>query len=315
MIALSLNVRGLGDDHKRSWVKRLCLEHKVHFLGLQETLINNDDTFFIKDLCPSIYPGEKSSLGHSRENHTVSDSCCLTITLGDFNEVHNDMERSGSIFHRRGAQNFNDFINTSGDCWAAEVTGPLKKFVVLRNRLQRLKRTLTPCSRVVTEAYCTIYDIKSKLTQTALDVLCMKYHIPADVHPELPGLNQNVLEHFHINLSQLSVFSTAKISYFEILCRVHGFEPTVGNFRVFYINSQNKGWMSFSKRSDVAPVCHSKPLDSVNWNDHFFWVDATAFPLSVSLHKSKTLKKDPFPKPSQYNAEVCDFLRTHAAPF
>ncbi|GJY50651.1 hypothetical protein Tco_0441498 [Tanacetum coccineum] len=67
--------------------------------------------------------------------------------------------------------------------------------------------------------------------------------------------------------------------------------------------------MSFSKRSDAAPVCHS------NWNDYFFWVDATAFPLSVPLHKSKTLKKDPFPKPSQYNAEVCDFLHTHTALF
>ncbi|GJU02060.1 hypothetical protein Tco_1112398, partial [Tanacetum coccineum] len=35
---------------------------------------------------------------------------------------------------------------------------------------------------------------------------------------------------------------------------------------------------------------------------------ATAFPLSVPLHKSKTLKKDPFPKPSRYNVEVSDFL-------
>ncbi|GKC92035.1 hypothetical protein Tco_1157477 [Tanacetum coccineum] len=35
----------------------------------------------------------------------------------------------------------------------------------------------------------------------------------------------------------------------------------------------------------------------------------------MALHKSTTLKKVPFPKPSQYNAEVCDFLRTHTAPF
>ncbi|GJW88335.1 hypothetical protein Tco_0163675, partial [Tanacetum coccineum] len=63
--------------------------------------------------------------------------------------------------------------------------------------------------------------------------------------------------------------------------------------------------MSFSKRSGAALVCHSKPLDSVkNCNDHFFWVDATAFPLSMPMHKSKTLKRDPFPKSSQYNAEV-----------
>ncbi|GJW67857.1 hypothetical protein Tco_0122281 [Tanacetum coccineum] len=73
--------------------------------------------------------------------------------------------------------------------------------------------------------------------------------------------------------------------------------------------------MSFVKRSDAAPVCHSKPLDSVkNWNDHFFWVDSTAFPLSVSL-KSKILNKDPRPKLSQYDTQAFDFLRTHTAPF
>ncbi|GKB67661.1 hypothetical protein Tco_0929073 [Tanacetum coccineum] len=72
--------------------------------------------------------------------------------------------------------------------------------------------------------------------------------------------------------------------------------------------------MSFVKSSDAAPVCHSKPLDSVkNWNNHFFWVDSTAFPLSVSL-KSKILSKDP-PKLSQYDTEAYDFLRTHTAPF
>ncbi|GKA75873.1 hypothetical protein Tco_0782251 [Tanacetum coccineum] len=54
--------------------------------------------------------------------------------------------------------------------------------------------------------------------------------------------------------------------------------------------------MPFSKRSDTAPVCHSKPLDSVkNWNDHFFGVDSKAFPLSVSV-KNKILSKDPPPK-------------------
>ncbi|GKD36569.1 hypothetical protein Tco_1252078 [Tanacetum coccineum] len=84
---------------------------------------------------------------------------------------------------------------------------------------------------------------------------------------------------------------------------------------MFYMSSYTKGWMSFIKRSDAAPVCYSKPLDSVkNWNDHFFWIDSTDFPLSVSL-KSKILSKDPPPKLSQYDAEACDFLRTHTALF
>ncbi|GJT33222.1 glutathione S-transferase [Tanacetum coccineum] len=67
-------------------------------------------------------------------------------------------------------------------------------------------------------------------------------------------------------------------------------EPSVNCFRAFYTSSYTKGWMSFIKRSDAAPVCHSKQLDSIkNWNGYFFWVDSTAFPLSVSL-KSKILK-------------------------
>nr|GEY18085.1 transposase (putative), gypsy type [Tanacetum cinerariifolium] len=108
----------------------------------------------------------------------------------------------------------------------------------------------------------TIDDMKSILTQPALDALCEKYHIPHTVNPELPGRNQricnspigkigvytrffdfanyriplshflvDILEYFQINLSQLSVIMAAKVAHFEILYRVHGFVLTVGNFR------------------------------------------------------------------------------------
>ncbi|GJW56045.1 hypothetical protein Tco_0102776 [Tanacetum coccineum] len=40
----------------------------------------------------------------------------------------------------------------------------------------------------------TIRDIKSKLNQKALDALCTKYHIPACVHPLLPGPDKNILQ-------------------------------------------------------------------------------------------------------------------------
>ncbi|GKB63918.1 hypothetical protein Tco_0920104, partial [Tanacetum coccineum] len=43
-----------------------------------------------------------------------------------------------------------------------------------------------------------------------------------------------------------------KVSHFEVLCRVHDIQPTVGLFRCFYVNSKNKGWMSFSKRFDSS---------------------------------------------------------------
>ncbi|GJW53439.1 RNA-directed DNA polymerase, eukaryota [Tanacetum coccineum] len=34
-------VRDVVKDHKKSWIKRLCLENKVNFLGVQETMIGN----------------------------------------------------------------------------------------------------------------------------------------------------------------------------------------------------------------------------------------------------------------------------------
>ncbi|GJZ10317.1 hypothetical protein Tco_0545076 [Tanacetum coccineum] len=108
----------------------------------------------------------------------------------------------------------------------------------------------------------SITDIKYVLTQRALDVLCPKYYIPGEVHPELPhpgatmhqrptgkiGLYTrffdyanfrlplstflvDVLRHFHINISQLFVIRAAKVLHFEILCCVYIIVPTVGLFR------------------------------------------------------------------------------------
>ncbi|GJW70792.1 gypsy type transposase [Tanacetum coccineum] len=69
------------------------------------------------------------------------------------------------------------------------------------------------------------------------DALCEKFYIPDVVHPGLFGHNDriHILEYFQINLSQLSILAASKVSHFEILCRVHGFVPSVGNFcRSYY---------------------------------------------------------------------------------
>nr|GEV32409.1 hypothetical protein [Tanacetum cinerariifolium] len=49
----------------------------------------------------------------------------------------------------------------------------------------------------------TIRDIKSKLTQKALDALCTKYHILACVHPTLPGPDQNILQSLNGKVGRL----------------------------------------------------------------------------------------------------------------
>ncbi|GKC60366.1 hypothetical protein Tco_1087964 [Tanacetum coccineum] len=165
-----------------------------------------------------------------------------------------------------------------------------------------------------------IDSVKSILTQSALDALCEKFYIPDVVHPELPGHNNRIRNSptgkIDINLSQLSVIAAAKVSYFEILCRVHDFVPTIGNFHRFYINSKNKGWMSFSKRAENAPICYTKPLDSLkSWNDHFFWVDVSVFPLAIPWNNDKTLRKDPHPTPAEFNVNVCNYLADNPAQF
>ncbi|GJW40621.1 cytochrome P450 [Tanacetum coccineum] len=50
MNILSLNIRGVGEAHKRSWVKRVCLEQKVNFLGIQETMTGKLCNFDIQSM-------------------------------------------------------------------------------------------------------------------------------------------------------------------------------------------------------------------------------------------------------------------------
>ncbi|GKD59388.1 hypothetical protein Tco_1296897, partial [Tanacetum coccineum] len=106
-----------------------------------------------------------------------------------------------------------------------------------------------------------------------------------------------ILEYYQINLSQLSVIDAAKVSHFEIMCRVLGRVPTVGTFHRLYVNSIRNGWLSFSKRGGVDdPCCHSKKYDLLkNWNNRFFGTDASVFPLSTSWFSGIFVVKDPLP--------------------
>ncbi|GJZ79899.1 hypothetical protein Tco_0644736, partial [Tanacetum coccineum] len=74
--------------------------------------------------------------------------------------------------------------------------------------------------------------------------------------------------------------------------------------------------MPFSKRQGNDAVCYTKPLDSLkSWNDHFFWVNAFAYPASFLWNTSKSVSKDPFPKSSEFNAEHYATLAAYPAPF
>ncbi|GKC25502.1 hypothetical protein Tco_1027652 [Tanacetum coccineum] len=192
-----------------------------------------------------------------------------------------------------------------------------------------------------------IIDNRCVLTQEALDAFCNTFHIPEEVHPVLSNLNDtmherparkirlytrffdfanfglplstflvDILRYFRINISQLSVIGAAKVSHFEILCRVYAIVSTVGLFRCFYVNLKKSRWMSFSKRSNNACVCYTKPIDSLkNWNNRFFWVDDFVCPSSFPWHTAKNVTKDPAPIAAEFNAEEYATLVAHPSPF
>ncbi|GJY98026.1 retrovirus-related pol polyprotein from transposon TNT 1-94 [Tanacetum coccineum] len=127
MIVLSLNVRRLGDDYKRKWVKRLCYDHKVEFLRLQETLTQSNDKWLISSIWNNSHVDfvSKKAEGKSRGIMAVWDTSHFLKTSwtegegfitvqGDFNEVRDILERAETIFCRQGANRFNDFISTTG---------------------------------------------------------------------------------------------------------------------------------------------------------------------------------------------------------
>ncbi|GJZ80449.1 pol polyprotein [Tanacetum coccineum] len=194
----------------------------------------------------------------------------------------------------------------------------------------------------------SITSIKCVLTQEHLDAICAKYFVPEEVHPQLPSSDAtmherpagkvgmytrffdyanyripfstffvSVLTHFRIPFSQLSVFGSAKVSHFEILCRVCNIEPDVSLFRYFYTHNYKNGWFGFTKRPNVR-ACYSKNLDSVkNWNDHFFWVDEFVVPANArfSWFSGSNIVKDRAPAPSEYNVEHVNTLIAQASPF
>ncbi|GJV06717.1 hypothetical protein Tco_1344373 [Tanacetum coccineum] len=194
----------------------------------------------------------------------------------------------------------------------------------------------------------SITSLKCVLTQEHLDAICVKYFVPEEVHPQLPSSDAtmherpagkvgmytrffdyanyripfstffvSVLTHFRIPFSQLSVFGSAKVSHFEILCRVCNIEPSVSLFRYFYTHNYKNGWFGFTKRPNVR-ACYSKNLDSVkNWNDHFFWVDEFVVPANArfSWFSGSNIVKDRAPAPSEYNVEHVNTLIAQASPF
>ncbi|GJR66811.1 hypothetical protein Tco_0012876 [Tanacetum coccineum] len=163
-------------------------------------------------------------------------------------------------------------------------------------------------------------DAVSTISQEYLLEFSSEYFIPENLHPELPGPEDHIVDfpegkigvytkkfefanfripisqflfdilgYYQIHLSQLSVIGAAKVSHFEINCRQE-------------------------TRKKNTSQCYMKPLDSLkNWNNRFFWVDEKVFPTIMAWRTAAT--KDDKPHANTYSVVDVATLDTHRTPF
>ena len=131
------------------------------------------------------------------------------------------------------------------------------------------------------------------LTEADFMDYCSDFYIPEGVHPKLPDPNASIADfpvgkvgvytrffefaNQRVPLSQilcdvlayyeLHCIVAAKITNFEINCRLMAINPTVNLFRAFYHRTWTNGWISFTKRVG-ALQCYTDKLDSLrNWRE------------------------------------------------
>ncbi|GKB80840.1 hypothetical protein Tco_0947735, partial [Tanacetum coccineum] len=199
----------------------------------------------------------------------------------------------------------------------------------------------------------TITDIKCVLSQRAFDVFCEKFHIPEEVHPILPDRDStmherpaekiglytrffdfanfrlplstflvDILRYFHINISQLSVIGAAKVSHFEILCRVCGIKSTVGFISVVF--------MSILRRMGGCPSLNvlRSPLYVIRSLWTLSKIGMTIFSGLMNLLALRAFHgilprtvgggggtRDPAPKATDFSTQDYAILVDHPSPF
>nr|GEV61299.1 hypothetical protein [Tanacetum cinerariifolium] len=120
--------------------------------------------------------------------------------------------------------------------------------------------------------YLSVFPSSSVVTYASATFPCIVLIIDSEVIATWKHLDKPCIYY-----TELSVIGAAKMAHFEILCRVYGFEPTVGLFRCFIL----------AERLD-------RP---------FFWIDAFAYPTLFSWHTGKSVSRDVIPKSSEFSSE------------
>ncbi|GJW75845.1 hypothetical protein Tco_0135215 [Tanacetum coccineum] len=188
-------------------------------------------------------------------------------------------------------------------------------------------------------------DFTSEITDEELREFTSEYYIPSALHPVVPAAdasiadfpvgkvgvytrffefaNQrvplslfmcNILNHYRLHISQLHCIGAAKISNFEVNCRLLAINPTVHLFRAFYHTCWSNGWVSFSKRAGRLQ-CYTEKLDALRrWREMFFWVDDMLVPSDFAFYTQGLLPRDERPPPGSYSIEDAELINENRIP-
>ncbi|GJW99339.1 hypothetical protein Tco_0183253 [Tanacetum coccineum] len=188
-------------------------------------------------------------------------------------------------------------------------------------------------------------DFTSEITDEELREFTSEYYIPSALHPVVPAAdasiadfpvgkvgvytrffefaNQrvplslfmcNVLNHYRLHISQLHCIGAAKITNFEVNCRLLAIHPTVPLFRAFYHTSWSNGWVSFAKRAGRLQ-CYTEKLDALRrWREMFFWVDDALVPWDFAFYTQGSMPRDERPPPGSYSIEDAELINENRIP-
>lgn len=108
MNVISLNINGLGEDKKKSWIRSMVGKDSPSFLGIQETKMENIDLMFAKSLWP------RDNLGFAFSNSMGASGGILSIWDSSiFTLEHKIVERNylGTLGRWAGISRSVGFVN------------------------------------------------------------------------------------------------------------------------------------------------------------------------------------------------------------
>ncbi|KAJ0736197.1 hypothetical protein HanPI659440_Chr11g0440841 [Helianthus annuus] len=91
-----------------------------------------------------------------------------------------------------------------------------------------------------------------------------------------------ILEYYHLHISQLSPFGMFRSRNFEYTFRAHNLPVSVENFRRFYQLTVNTGFFSFNQRNKSLKLM-TPPKGVTGWKKKFFYVKACAVYANMSF--------------------------------